>query len=139
MRKNLDIPNDIHDWYQSNAKEMSMPTSALIIFALKTYIDQQKSLVNIDDVLKELREIKKQTSNWSKKNDFFSYLDTIETTVQVKNQCNYWYHQSNYDFACILKLKKYKKKYHSEVGRFSGILPLTKGVDFLLIKQIISY
>lgn len=63
MRKNLDIPNDIHDWYQSNAKEMSMPTSALIIFALKTYIDQQKSLVNIDDVLKELREIKKQTSN----------------------------------------------------------------------------
>ena len=58
MKKTIEVPEDIHDWFLKTAREMAMPTSALMIFALKNYMDQQKSLVNIDDVLKELKDIK---------------------------------------------------------------------------------
>ncbi|MCG1026294.1 hypothetical protein [Dehalobacter sp.] len=60
MRKTIEIPEDIHDWYVKTAKEMAMPTSALMVFGLKNYIDQQKSLVNIEDVMRQLKELKQK-------------------------------------------------------------------------------
>lgn len=55
----MEIPDFIHDWYLENSKKLAMPTSALINFALKTYIDQQKAAVNIEEVIKEIEDLKK--------------------------------------------------------------------------------
>lgn len=59
MRKTFEIPDDIHDWYVENAKSLAMPASALMVFALKNYIDQQKSLISIGDVVQELKKANK--------------------------------------------------------------------------------
>lgn len=59
MRKTMIIPDEIHDWYVENSKKMAMPTSALINFALKNYIDQQKAVSGIEQVVQELQELKK--------------------------------------------------------------------------------
>jgi len=59
MKKLINIPDEIHQWYEEQSNSMAMPISALINFALKNYIDQQKAVVGIEQVIKELQEFKK--------------------------------------------------------------------------------
>ena len=39
MRKALNIPVDIHEWYETKADEMGMNTSNLMMYALNFYME----------------------------------------------------------------------------------------------------
>lgn len=43
-RTNISLSEDILDYYQKMADNMGLPRNAAIVMALKTYMDQQKSL-----------------------------------------------------------------------------------------------
>ena len=43
-RTNISLSEDILDYYQEMADNMGLPRNAAIVMALKTYMDQQKSL-----------------------------------------------------------------------------------------------
>lgn len=43
-RTNISLSEDILDYYQDMADKMGLPRNAAMVMALKTYMDQQKSL-----------------------------------------------------------------------------------------------
>ena len=55
-RTNISLSEDILDYYQKIADNMSLPRNAAMVMALKTYMDQQKSLelASIYEAMEEL-------------------------------------------------------------------------------------
>lgn len=55
-RTNISLSEDILDYYQKIADNMGLPRNAAIVMALKTYMDQQKSLelASIYEAMEEL-------------------------------------------------------------------------------------
>ena len=59
MRKTLNIPNNIHDWFENRAKELNISTSAMMIIALNEYVKQEGALKTLDGVLTAMKSDKK--------------------------------------------------------------------------------
>lgn len=55
-RTNISLSEDILDYYQGLADEMGLPRNAAMVMALKTYMDQQKSL-EMGAVYKAMEEL----------------------------------------------------------------------------------
>lgn len=58
MRKTINIPDQIHDWYENKAKELSIPTSAMMIIALNDYIKQDYAIVSMPGMIDEMKRLK---------------------------------------------------------------------------------
>ena len=54
-RTNISLSEEILDYYQDIADSMGIPRNSAIVMALKTYMDQQKSL-QMGDVYKNMKE-----------------------------------------------------------------------------------
>lgn len=67
MKKTMIIPDEIHDWYVVTSKEYGMNTQSLMNFALKNFIDQQKTIVTADTLIKKLNEMQQQAIEIQKK------------------------------------------------------------------------
>ncbi|NLK81014.1 MAG: hypothetical protein GX277_02295 [Bacteroidales bacterium] len=59
MRKTLNIPDNIHDWFENRAKELNISTSAMMIIALNEYVKQEGALKTLDGVLTAMKSDKK--------------------------------------------------------------------------------
>lgn len=55
-RTNISLSEEILDYYQEVADKMGLPRNAAMVMALKTYMDQQKSL-EMGDVYKNMKEL----------------------------------------------------------------------------------
>lgn len=55
-RTNISLSEEILDFYQGIADHMGLPRNAAMVMALKTYMDQQKSLA-MGDIYKNLKEL----------------------------------------------------------------------------------
>lgn len=55
-RTNISLSEEILDYYQDIADSMGIPRNSAIVMALKTYMDQQKSL-QMGDVYKNMKEL----------------------------------------------------------------------------------
>lgn len=55
-RTNISLSEEILDYYQGIADKMGLPRNAAMVMALKTYMDQQKSL-EMGDVYKNLKDL----------------------------------------------------------------------------------
>lgn len=55
-RTNISLSEEILDYYQEIADKMGLPRNAAMVMALKTYMDQQKSL-EMGDVYKNMKEL----------------------------------------------------------------------------------
>ena len=55
-RTNISLSEEILDYYQELADQMGLPRNATIVMALKTYMDQQKSL-NVTEIYKAMQEL----------------------------------------------------------------------------------
>ena len=55
-RTNISLSEEILDYYQELADQMGLPRNATIVMALKTYMDQQKSL-NATELYKSIQEL----------------------------------------------------------------------------------
>ena len=55
-RTNITLSEDMLDYYQGLADDMGLPRNAAMVMALKTYMDQQKSLelASIYEAMEEL-------------------------------------------------------------------------------------
>ena len=63
MRKTMNIPDRMHDWYENKANELNIPTSAIMIMALNEYMKQDdaiKTMPNIIDEMKKLQDMKNE-------------------------------------------------------------------------------
>jgi hypothetical protein len=58
MRKTINIPDQIHDWYESKAKELNIPTSAMIIIALNDYMKQDFAIISMPGIIDEMKKMK---------------------------------------------------------------------------------
>lgn len=58
-RTNISLSEEILDYYQELADKMGLPRNAAIVMALKTYMDQQKSL-EIGNIYKAMEELTNQ-------------------------------------------------------------------------------
>jgi hypothetical protein len=58
MRKTINIPDQIHNWYEKKAKELNIPTSAMMIIALNDYIKQDYAIVSMPGMIEEMKRIK---------------------------------------------------------------------------------
>jgi hypothetical protein len=58
MRKTINIPDQIHDWFESRAKELNISTSAMMIIALNDYIKQDYAIVSMPGMIEEMKRIK---------------------------------------------------------------------------------
>lgn len=67
MKKTMIIPDEIHDWYVMNCKDFGMNTQSLLNFALKNFIDQQKTIASADALAKKVNELQKQIIDLQKK------------------------------------------------------------------------
>lgn len=59
MRKTLNIPDNIHDWFENRAKELNISTSAMMIIALNEYVKQEGALKTLDGVLTVMKSDEK--------------------------------------------------------------------------------
>lgn len=63
-RTNITLSEDMLDYYQGLADDMGLPRNAAMVMALKTYMDQQKSLdmgsfyKAMEDLSKKLEQMK---------------------------------------------------------------------------------
>lgn len=55
-RVNITVSDEIINFYQELADEMGVPRSAAMVMAMKTYMDQQKSL-KMGDIYKSMQEL----------------------------------------------------------------------------------
>lgn len=55
-RTNISLSEEILDYYQGIADKMGLPRNAAIVMALKTYMDQQKSL-EMGNIYKAMEEL----------------------------------------------------------------------------------
>lgn len=55
-RVNITISDEIIDFYQELSDEMGVPRSAVMVMAMKVYMDQQKSL-RVGDIYKAMQEL----------------------------------------------------------------------------------
>lgn len=55
-RTNISLSEEILDYYQEMADKMGLPRNATMVMALKTYMDQQKSL-ELGNVYKAMEEL----------------------------------------------------------------------------------
>lgn len=55
-RTNISLSEEILDYYQEMADKMGLPRNATMVMALKTYMDQQKSL-ELGNVYKAMKEL----------------------------------------------------------------------------------
>lgn len=55
-RTNISLSEEILDYYQGVADKMGLPRNAAMVMALKTYMDQQKSL-EMGDVYKNMQSL----------------------------------------------------------------------------------
>lgn len=64
-RTNISLSEEILDYYQEMADQMGLPRNAAMVMALKTYMDQQKSLEfgNIYKAMEELTLKLSQSEN----------------------------------------------------------------------------
>lgn len=62
MRKTINIPDHIHDWYENKAKELNIPTSAMMIIALNDYIKQDFAIVSMPGMIDEMKKMQ-ETKN----------------------------------------------------------------------------
>jgi len=60
MKKNLNIPDYIHDWYENRANELNIPTSSIMIIALNEYMKQEGALKTLDGMLYQMRKAEEQ-------------------------------------------------------------------------------
>ena len=58
-RVNITVSDEIVDFFQLQADEMGIPRSAVMVMALKTYMDQQKSL-KVADIYKSMEHLIEQ-------------------------------------------------------------------------------
>ena len=58
-RTNISLSEEILDYYQEMADKMGLPRNAAIVMALKTYMDQQKSL-EMGNIYKAMEELANQ-------------------------------------------------------------------------------
>jgi len=58
MKKNLNIPDDMHQWYEEKAKSLNIPTTAIMIIALNDYMRQDSALKTMNDVMFEVNNAK---------------------------------------------------------------------------------
>lgn len=55
-RVNITVSDEIINFYQELADEMGVPRSAAMVMAMKTYMDQQKSL-KMGDIYKSMQNL----------------------------------------------------------------------------------
>lgn len=55
-RVNITVSDEIINFYQELADEMGVPRSAAMVMAMKTYMDQQKSL-KMGDIYKSMQDL----------------------------------------------------------------------------------
>lgn len=55
-RTNISLSEEILDYYQEIADKMGLPRNAAMVMALKTYMDQQKSL-EMGNIYKAMEEL----------------------------------------------------------------------------------
>lgn len=55
-RVNITVSDEIIQFYQELSDEMGIPRSAVMVMAMKTYMDQQKSL-KMGDIYKSMQEL----------------------------------------------------------------------------------
>jgi len=56
MKKTMNIPDHIHDWYENKAKELNIATSAIMIIALNDYMRQEGAIKTLDGMLTEMKK-----------------------------------------------------------------------------------
>lgn len=61
-RTNISLSEEILDYYQEIADSMGIPRNSAIVMALKTYMDQQKSL-EMGDIYKNMKELVDKLEN----------------------------------------------------------------------------
>jgi hypothetical protein len=66
MRKTINIPDQIHYWYEKKAKELNISTSAMMIIALNDYIKQDYAIVTMPDMIEEIKRIKEVKDEFPK-------------------------------------------------------------------------
>ena len=64
-RVNITMSDELLQFYQDLSDQLGIPRSAVMVMAMKTYMDQQKSL-KMGDVYKQLEELTNQLSNTGK-------------------------------------------------------------------------
>lgn len=68
-RTNISLSEEILDYYQKIADDMGLPRNAAMVMALKTYMDQQKSLEmgniykSMEELVNKLDEIERQSKS----------------------------------------------------------------------------
>ena len=60
VKMNLYIPKPFKDWLETESVKTGLSQSALIHMALKTYMDQQKSMDMLPKLMKVMAELKGQ-------------------------------------------------------------------------------
>ncbi len=55
-RVNITVSEELIDFFQELSDEMGIPRSAAMVMAMKTYMDQQKSL-RLGDIYKSMEEM----------------------------------------------------------------------------------
>ena len=64
-RTNISLSEEILDYYQGIADQMGLPRNAAMVMALKTYMDQQKSLA-MGDIYKNLKDLTEKLESMEK-------------------------------------------------------------------------
>jgi antitoxin component of RelBE/YafQ-DinJ toxin-antitoxin module len=83
MRKNIQMSDEIANWYDTRAKEMGISTSSFMVMALKQYIDQQTAL-SFSTGLPALMNQMKEMQNQEKVNNAEALRNAIAQQVQEK-------------------------------------------------------
>lgn len=58
QRVNITVPWDMYEWYKDKANDMGTSMSFMMILAMKTYMDQQKTLEMSKDMPAMLNQLK---------------------------------------------------------------------------------
>lgn len=61
-RINITVSEDIIQYFENLGEDMGIPRSSAMVMAMKTYMDQQKSL-EMGDIYKNLEELTKLLKN----------------------------------------------------------------------------
>lgn len=63
IRKNIQMSQEVAEWFENRAKEMGVSQSALMTIALRDYIDKEKAMSMVDTMkgmLNDMKSIQKQ-------------------------------------------------------------------------------
>ena len=70
-RKNINMSDEIANWYENKALELGVTQTALMTIALKQYIDQERAMnvmENMKGLLGELKDVKVKLDQKNKEN-----------------------------------------------------------------------